>query len=239
MRKQIIILLIIISVTISKQGYGQALWIFLLGDKVSTEKFQMGMNLSAASTWINPINNSSNRITWAFGGFAEWKINKHWSFQPEMIMKNPGGAHHLSKYELSPPLKEDDFKDIDTSVKLTYMSMPIYIKFKTKYIGFGIGPQFGLLYRAISVFEGEDILTKKQHKITENIYDRTNVFDYGLSTMLEYYLFPKKKLMTMRIGLKYYYGMGNISTNGSVNKNSTLLLTLAIPVGDETKIKNK
>jgi len=237
MKKQIKILILIASITISKQVYSQALWIFILGDKVSTEKFQMGMNLSAASTWINQIDNSTNRITWAFGGFAEWKLNKHWSFQPEMIMKSPGGAHHLSGYELSPPLKEEDFKNIKTSIKLTYFSIPIYIKFKTKYIGFGLGPQFGLLYRATTVFEGEEILTGKHHEIKENIITHTNNFDYGLSTMFEYYLVPKKGLMSMRIGIKYYYGFGDISTNNNTNKNSTLLLTFAIPVGDETKTK--
>ena len=234
MNKQLKII-IILSFMVSKQTYSQALWIFLLGDKVSTEKFQMGMNLSAASTWINDIENSTNRITWAFGGFAEWKLNEHWSFQPEMIMKNPGGARNLENYELDAPLAENQFEKNKTSVKLTYVSIPIYLKYKTKYLGLGFGPQFGLLYRASSVFEGKNITTGKQYEIKENIIHRTNNFDYGLSAMLEYYLMPKKKLMSMRIGIKYYYGFANITTNNITNRNSTLLITLAIPVGDETK----
>ncbi len=232
--KQLKYLVLIISLLSIKPVMSQAMWIFLLGDKVSTEKFQMGMNLSLTSSWLRDFNGQNYHISWGFGGFAEVKLNDKWSFQPETLVKSPGGEDNIKDYQLKAPLVDSLFTSSKTSIKLTYFSVPLYIKYKTKYVGFGFGPQIGLLYRAQTVFKGEGI-NGDNYQITENILPDTYLFDYGITGLLEFYLVPKKKLMSMRIGIKYYYGISPISKYDSSIHNSTFLFTVGIPIGDESK----
>jgi len=231
----------IIFLTIaSSYTYSQALWIFLLGDKVSTEKFQMGTNISLAYTNLEGLQDADYRIDWAFGGFAEIKITDKWSFQPEMMIKGPAGAKNIYDYELEGPLVDTLFSNRETHYRFTYFSLPLYMKFKTKYIGFGLGPQIALMYRAKSFFKGtsqNDFKYKIEKELIRN-KDKINYLDVGITAMIEYYLFPRKKLMSMRIGLKYYYGFISPLKNESNINNSIFMLTWGIPIGDETKINN-
>lgn len=232
-KKFILIFLLIISANIANS---QALWIFLLGDKVSTEKFQMGTNISLAYTNIEGLQNATYRLDWAFGGFAEVKITDKWSFQPEMMIKSPAGTKNIYNYKLEHPLADSLFTNRSTHYRFVYFSLPLFMKYKTKYIGFGLGAQVSLMYKAKSYFKGETT-SGYSYKIEENILkEKVNYFDVGVNAMIEYYLFPKKKLMSMRIGLKYYYGfLSPLKGENNIN-NSIFMLTFGIPVGDETKI---
>ncbi len=222
----------------SSYTYSQALWIFLLGDKVSSEKFQMGTNISLAYTNIEGLQDAVYRLDWAFGGFAEIRINNKWSFQPEMMIKGPAGAKNIYNYELEKPLVDTLFSSIATHYKFTYFSLPLYIKYKTKYIGFGLGTQVAIMYNGRSFFDGKtksDYNYKIEKKLTK---EKVNIFDVGVTAMIEYYLFPKKKLMSMRIGIKYYYGfLSPLKEESNIN-NSIFMVTWGIPVGDERKVNN-
>lgn len=214
----------------------QALWIFLLGDKVSTEKFQMGTNVSLAYTNFDGLTDADYRLDWAFGGFAEVKITDKWSFQPEMMIKSPAGAKTIYDYKLEAPLVDSLFAKRNTHYRFTYFSLPLYMKYKTKYIGFGLGVQVGVVYKAKSIFEGETV-GGYEYKIAKSIIkDKVNYFDVGATAMLEYYLFPKKKLMSMRLGIKYYYGFISPLKYEPSARNSVLMVTWGIPVGDEGKV---
>ena len=222
----------------SSYSYSQALWIFLLGDKVSTDKFQMGTNVSLAYTNLEGLQDAAYRLDWAFGGFAEIKITDKWSFQPEMMIKGPAGAKNIYNYELEGPLVDSLFTKKTTHYKFTYFSLPLFMKFKTKYIGFGLGTQIAYMYKARSYFDGKTD-SGYEYKISKGlIKENVNHFDIGVTAMLEYYLFPKKELMSMRISLKYYYGfLSPIKAESNIN-NSIFMLTWGIPIGDETKINN-
>ena len=201
-KKLILIFLFVISVGVANS---QALWIFLLGDKVSSEKFQMGTNISLAYTNLEGLQNATYRLDWAFGGFAEVKITDKWSFQPEMMIKGPSGAQNIYNYQLEKPLADSLFSNRSTHYRFVYFSLPLFMKYKTKYIGFGIGTQVSYMYKAHSYFKGktENDFT---YKIEKSILkDKVNRFDIGVTALIEYYLLPKKKLMSMRIGLKYYF----------------------------------
>jgi hypothetical protein len=216
----------------------QALWIFLLGDKVSTEKFQMGTNISLAYTNLEGLKDATYRLDWAFGGFAEVKITDKWSFQPEMMIKGPAGAKNIYNYELESPLIDTLFSNRTTHYRFTYFSLPFFMKYKTKFIGFGFGPQVSVMYKGRSFFEGKT-KTNYEYKIEKRLTkEKVNMFDVGVTAMIEYYLFPKKKLMSMRISLKYYYGFLSPLKNETDINNSIFMLTWGIPIGDETKINN-
>jgi len=73
MKTSRIIIFIILSLSI-KPVMSQALWISLLGDKVSTEKFQMGMNLSLTSSWLQDFNGNNYHISWGFGFIPQSKL---------------------------------------------------------------------------------------------------------------------------------------------------------------------
>ncbi len=235
MKIRILVLLALMS--ISATGMSQAMWILIFGDKLSTERMQSGINISVAGTGLMGLDNSKPELNWALGGFSDIRISKKSLFFAfDFTIKSPLGAGNLNSY----------FSDIipDTSIIKSQniilnnvaMSLPLYLKYKTKYIGFGLGPQMSYIYKSTFRYEaetsnGRSILIKDSGK--EFIHH----FDIGAFAMAEVYLTPSNPKTSLRIGIRYYFGFLEPLKDFSGIHNSTLMVSFGIPIGGKSEIK--
>jgi hypothetical protein len=215
-----------------KVAYGQALLIILFGDKLSTEKFQMGINFAMTASDLPGLEETKLRTSWAFGALGEIKLNDTWSLQSELTIKTPGGARVESELNTGDSSIDSVFSSATVSRESSQIALPVYLKFKTKRFGIAAGPQVGYLTKAKDRFEGTTI-KGTDLTVERDAKENLNRWDAGITGLVEYYFAPEKKMKTLRLGLKYYYGLTDILKNnkGDAVTNSVFLLTLGIPVG--------
>ena len=231
------ILLTILFLAMSFTGMSQAMWIMIFGDKLSNDRMQSGVTVSIGSVDMIGLPNASPMFNWAIGGFSEIRINKkNLFFAFDFAFKSPFGAKNLNSY----------FPDFisDTSVLTTQdilmdnisMSLPLYLKYKTRMFGFGIGPQISYIYKSKLEYKAK---TESGKKITviDNGKELIHKFDVGAFAMAEIYLTPSHPKTSMRISLRYYFGFLDPIKNYSGVHNSTLMATFGIPIGGKSKIK--
>lgn len=132
------------------------------------------------------------------GIVSEVMISNRFSFQPELLYSKQGASDTY----------EDEFGKLETTYDLSYLNMPLMIKF---YIaeGFSIqaGPQIGLLLDA----ELESDITNKLDptrnlETTENIKDELNKTDYGVNFGITYQFDNG-----LNFGARYNLGLSNIN----------------------------
>lgn len=224
--------LVIAFLLVGKAVYGQALLIILFGDKLATEKFQMGVNFAITASDVTGIDDTSFRRSWAFGAFGEIKLNDTWSLQPEFTIKTPGGAKDIPSGATGNSAIDSVFTSQSVIFETGSITLPFILKFKRGHFGIGVGPQVGYLVSAKNRFEGR---TGNEGDLTfeRDAKDGLNRWDAGVTGLVEYYFKPERKMQTLRLGLKYYLGLTDIFKDNSGDKvgNSVLLFTVGIPVG--------
>ncbi len=111
-------------------------------------------------------------------------------------------------------------------------SQPVYIKYATGSFKFGLGGQLGYLTSATDVYEGSTILGD-DFSMNRNVIEYHNRWDAGITAMVDYFFILEKKMRSLRLSLKYYYGLTDILKDnpGDAVNNSIFLLSLGIPVG--------
>jgi hypothetical protein len=225
----LVIACIILTVKIAS---AQALLIILFGDKLSTEKFQMGINADVSYTNLNGYDGTKYRWDWAFGAFGEIRLNDHWSLQPEITVKTPAGAKEIPGLNPGNPILDSLFNGVSVTRKMNYLTLPIYVKYKTGKFGFALGPQIGYLTGATDYYEGSTIVGD-QFTLQKGVTGLHNRWDAGATVLLDFIFKPQKKMRSMRLGLKYYIGLTDIVKDnpGDAVTNSIFLLSLGIPVG--------
>ncbi len=216
----------------------QVMWILIFGDKLSNDRIQSGINVSLASVNYTGFDESKNLFTWALGGFTDIQLNEHWSLQPEFVFKSPTGANNLNSYFAFDTPPDSLIKDPGIYIEGTSFSLPVFIKYETKYFGLGLGPQLSLAYSTNLYLSGktlDDATLKLKNRMGEEIYK----FDYGISSTLEFYLNPRKKQSSMRLGLKYYYGFGKVFKDKYTAHNSVFMISLGIPVVSKSQLEKQ
>jgi hypothetical protein len=227
-------LLLIITVAFAFQttSNAQALLMLLFGDKLSTEKFQMGINASLSASNINGLSNTDYRISWAFGAFGEVKFNDDWFLHFNLTAKTPGGAKNVQPFEDIIPELDTLTKDITITRSFNYITLPVYIKYRLGPIKVGVGGQIGYLTSASDVYEGYTF-RDDELSMDRNIRDKLNHWDAGVTGIIDYYFNQEAKMKSMRISLTYYYGLMDVLKDnpGDPWNNSVFLLSIAIPMG--------
>ncbi len=224
--KYFLLLSLILISTIAKS---QVMWMLIFGDKLSNDKIQSGANISLAAVNYTGLEDAKYLRTWAFGGFTDISIKEHWAIHADMVFKSPTGAKSLNNY-----FSFDNFPDTlltkkDIRIDNITFSMPIHLEYQTRYFGFGVGPSISFTYRSRLILRGEN-LEGDQIVLTRKNLDRVKMFDLGISTMLEFYLSPKKKQESMRLGVRYYYGFLDALQDVPGAHNSVFYFNVGIPI---------
>lgn len=231
-----VIVAVLLVLLLAHTAHSEALLVILFGDKLSTERFQLGINAAVTGSDFMGLDGTKTRYSWAFGMMGEIKVSDAFTIQPELTVKTPAGARNRSDRGL-PENVEDCVKEetftVDT--EMNYLTMPVYFKyFIAPSFGIGLGPQVGYLTSARDVYEGK----------TEGDYDITvvqgatgdyNRWDFGFAAKAEWLFSPHKKMRSLRLSFNYYYGVTDVvkDNSGDAVSNSIWLLTLNIPVGGE------
>ncbi len=217
--------------SVSVAGMSQAMWILIFGDKLSNDRIQSGINFSAGTVNYIGFQEAHYATSWALGGFSEIRINKKSLFFAfDFTVKSPLGASNLNSY----------FPDIiqDTSlldkqnilIDNVAFSLPLYLKYKTKYVGFGTGAQLSYIYKSTLRYSAE---TTSGQKITvkSEAKQYLHKFDVGWFAMAEVYLTPSHPKTSLRLGVRYFIGFLEPLKSFSNIHNSNFMLTVGIPIG--------
>ncbi len=215
---------------VASLAHSQVLIALLFGDKLTTDKFELGIRL--AGNWDNVTGwgETKTRFDFGFGIYGTLKLSQKLSLQPELLFKDPRGANKVPADVFDNPNLEPLLENASVSAKLAYVSVPVLLKYYlTPHLSLGFGPQFGYLSSArkeyvAQVYSEDDLIYK------EDIKSTLNDFDFSLAFNLEFKL-PLKK--AIHIGLRYYLGLTDIikDNSGDSVKNSVIQINLGIPVG--------
>jgi hypothetical protein len=217
---------------------GQVLLAILFGDALSTETFQMGVNLDVGWAGLSGIDGTSLRRGFSFGAYGEIRLSEHWRLQPELTVKTPGGAEGLAFGDPAVPFETVGDSRIDEAVlngtvtrSAGYLSLPLLLRYVAGPIGIGVGGQVAYLTGADDWLESE--VLQGQLQLEQSVTDALNRWDGGLVFSLDYALKPSLQMRSMRINAKYYLGLTDTVRDnaGDAVRNSTLFIGLDIPVG--------
>ncbi len=227
MKRKLFLLVTLIMLSIT--GQSQALWILIFGDKLSNDFMQSGINISITSSRLVGLDDSKAFYSWAIGSYTDFLLNDNWAISLEMTIKSPTGASGLNKYYTNTYISDSLLTKQNTSIETTNFALPIYLKYHTKYLNFGIGPQFILAYKSSKKYKATTF-NNKNVTVIDNSKDLINKFDMGLSAMVEFYLFPKKPQNSIKIGLEYFHGFMPALKDYSDATNSVVQLKVGIPI---------
>ncbi len=230
MKKILLTLFVVFSLHTTSNA--QALLMLLFGDKLSTDTFQMGINVAGTASDIGGIVDAKFRYSWAFGAFGEVRFSDDWFLHFNLTAKTPGGAKNVQPFEDLIPEIDTLTTDISVTRSFNYITLPVFIKYKLGSFKLGLGGQLGYLTSATDIytgytFRGDDLSMER------NVRDKINLWDAGVTGIIDYFFKPDAKMKSMRISLTYYYGLIDILKDnpGDAWNNSILMLSLAIPMG--------
>lgn len=238
MKKLLLMLFLAFSCNVT---HGQALLMILFGDKLSTEKFQAGINASVSASSIMGLRDTRFYYSWAFGAFGEIRFSDTWFLHFDLTIKTPGGARDVQPFKPFEPIVDSLFKDLNVNRNFNYITLPVLATYRAGAWKFGVGGQIGYLTSATDVYSGSTILGD-EFTMDRSVVGYFNRWDAGLAATVEYSLAPELEMRSMRISLKYYYGLTDVlkDNDGDAWTNSILLLSFGIPIGgsDDSEKEN-
>ncbi len=217
-------------------AHSQVLIALLVGDKLNSDKFELGIRL--AGNWQNFMgyNGTNGRFSIGFGIYGTLKLSEGFFLQPELLFKDPRGAEDLSGKQFGNSNLDPLLENASVTAKLAYVSLPVLLKYSlTPQLSVGFGPQIGYLSSArneyvAKVYSEADLVFKDDVKST------LNTWDFALAFNLEYRLMKKRAI---QIGLRYYLGLTDIYKDnpGDSVRNSVFQVYIGMPVGGKSKDK--
>ncbi len=216
-------------------AHSQVLIALLLGDKLNSDKFELGVRLAGNFQSLANIKCDS-RFSIGFGVYGILKLNEKLSLQPELLFKDPRGAAGLLPETFGNADLDPLLADASVTMKLSYVTLPVLLKYSlTPQLSLGCGPQIGFLTGATNVYVAE-VFAADDLVFKDKIKPALNDLDFALAFNLEYKLMRQRAI---RIGFRYYLGLTDIfKTNpGEPVKNSVFQINLSIPLGGKAKAK--
>jgi hypothetical protein len=217
----------------------QALLIILFGDKLSTEKFQLGINADLVFSSLTNAGDASVRASWAFGAYGEIKLGEHWHLQPEITVKTPAGAKGMPVTTpgspFSSPTGDTTLDSIRAAGTVTrsgnYLTLPLILKYVTGPLHIGVGGSVGILTGASDELVSD--VERGALNLKASNTDSLNTFDAGLVASLSFAFKPQLQMRSLRLDAKFYYGLTNTVKNhtGDAVRNWMLFVGVDIPVG--------
>ena len=160
-----------------------------------------GLNLS---NLVGDAMNTSTKVGFQIGGFAEIKVSEKFAVQPELVFSTLG-----AKYEVT----YDEITEKSTTA-LSYLNIPVMAKFFVAE-GFSLeaGPQIGFLMSAKDKSDGKSVDAKDYFKS----------IDFGLNFGAGYDV-----AKNINLGVRYSLGLSNIAKDSGDTKINNTNIALAV-----------
>lgn len=188
---RLMVALIVFSLVNSIQLFAQEGEV--LKDK-KKEQYGLKAGINFAELWgEDALPQSDRKVGYSFGIYGAFKISKEWKIQPEVIWSLQGeNSKSSGRY------------------KISYVNIPIMLKWKSNNFYTEIGPQLGLLTINTAQSVPEELRLKN-----------FETFDFSVNAGLGYEVFEG-----WSIGLRYIQGVTNI-VKGKDLRNSVIYIGIA------------
>ena len=223
--KKIIILLSFALISTAAQS--QVLISLLLGDKLNAPGLEFGLEGGYSLSTLTGMESSSGLSTFALGFYFDILLKNQWYLNTGVMVKSKQGVAKLSQNDLD-FLQADIYEEPgDYRQIINYFQVPALIRYKFKnHLYIEAGPQAGLRHKAYVEYNSD--VEGKTARVREYNDDMTQRLDGGVTGGVGYIL---KKETGMTLGIKYYYGLGDVYKDKSGTKNRYLLLKFNVPIG--------
>ncbi len=234
------LLLLLLFILVYSASYSQAMWMLILGDKISFDKLHSGITVSLAGTDMYGMENATLTPNWALGGFMDFLVfkNNNWVLSADFTFKTPLGARNTTDFFDGLGVDSLEFNKQSAVLNSTAFTLPLYVKYNKNLIGFGAGFQMSLIYKSTLKYTG----TTGQGttiKVTHSVIKKLKKFDIGPFVMFEFYLKPSNHAQSMRLGARYFYGLLSPIKSMQGVHNGVVMGTLSIPIGSKESVKEQ
>lgn len=222
-------LLIMFSATVN----AQVLISILLGDALNTPKIEFGLEGGWSHSYINTIDGSDPINNFDLGFYFHFLMKNNSYLSTGVKVKSNVGASGMPVYSMDDPDFDAVYEGGTLTKKIPGFYVPILFHQRIKQKWYvEAGPQLGLLYKQLDIFEVEKLGGDLEFKL--DVKDQYKHIDAGLTAGLGY-KFSKVQKSTS-IGVNYYYGLVDVSLNPDYKiKNSAFYFFIKIPIGAAPK----
>lgn len=181
------------------------------------EKSSIGVTigLSLSDYIARPSHEVIPRLAPFIGGYAEYEIKEGLFFMPELLLSFIGGEQHtFIENTTNPEYVSDE--------KLTYLLLPLSLKYKVNSFELFAGPQFGFRLSAnykYQIIDNNTVTYENEADISEH----RRFIDFGLGLGAAYPFTDK-----IKAGLRYYFGLTTINNNTTTVKLHNSILQAGI-----------
>ncbi len=229
MKKLIRIIVLSVFLTLPAALNGQVLITILLGDALNTDKIEFGLIGGMNRSYINTISDANGMNNFNLGFYFHILMKNNSYLSTGVFVKSNAGATGMATYSLDDDNFDAIFLDGTLTKKIPSFYVPILFhqRFNNRWY-IEAGPQLGLIHKPVDIFETSTL--GGEAKFTLEVKDAYKHVDAGLMGGVGYKF--KKEIKSMAVGINYYYGLVDVSTNPDVKiKNSAIYFYMKIPIG--------
>jgi len=211
----------------------QVLITLLLGDALNTPKIEFGLEGGWSHSYINTISESDPINNFDLGFYFHFLMKNNSYLSTGVKVKSNVGATGMPVYSMGDAEFDSVYAGGTLTKKIPGFYVPILFHQRIKQKWYvEAGPQLGLLYKQLDIFEVEKMGGDLEFKL--DVKDQYKHIDAGLTAGLGY-KFSKVQKSTS-IGVNYYYGLVDVSKNPEYKiKNSAFYFFVKIPIGATPK----
>ena len=212
-------------------GHAQVLLGILFGDKLSSDRFHIGMTVGPNLANVSGIDGTSLRPGLLLGLLGEWRVAGDFYLQPELLPFYRVGAESMPLSELRPPL-DSVVTGRSAQRDLSYFEIPVIAKYRVagSRLHLGAGPQVGFLTSATDKAEGT---IDRAITLEDDIKDALSSTDAGVVFHVEFKLAPDA--FATSFAARYYLGLTDLVRDnpGRAQYNRVLSIVASIAMGGE------
>jgi len=227
------IILLSLLIMFSAAVNAQVLISLLLGDALNTPKIEFGLEGGWSHSYIYSIDDTDPINNFDLGFYFHILMKNNSYLSTGVKVKSNVGGTGMPVYSMGDASFDSVFAGGTLTKKIPGFYVPILFHQRIKqkwYIE--AGPQLGLLYKQLDIFEVEKMGGDLEFKL--DVKDQYKHIDAGLTAGLGY-KFSKVQKSTS-IGVNYYYGLVDVSKNPEYKiKNSAFYFFVKIPIGATPK----
>lgn len=187
---------------------GQVLVGILLGDKLSSETFNIGLELGMNLSTLDDMEGAERMTGPMIGLFASWRFSEHVHLQPSILFLSKKGAKNATPIPLGDPELDPLIAGGRLTRTLSYIDIPVLLQWapqRNTGLRVGLGPQIGFLLSADDRYDGRSS-TGTPVVIEKDIESRAAGIDAGVAFDAEYRIGSTG----LAIGIRYYHGLTSL-----------------------------
>lgn len=221
-------------ISFSAVSQAQILISLLFGDALNSDKIEFGLVGGLNRSWIYDMEESSGMNNFNLGFYFHINMFEQSYLSTGVLVKSNVGARGMATYPIGDPDFDDVYDEGELIKKINYFYVPVlwHQRVNNRFFLEG-GLQLGLRGSAHDIFHLEEAY-QGELAYKRDVGDEYKRLDAGLLAGIGYKF--NKQVKSMAVGVKYYYGLMNVSKLEDIPiRNSSLYIYMKIPIGAGSK----